>query len=80
MKRHHTKRRQKDRLRDYYRSYERRRKNSGKLFKERFKFILKRIRKFLKIYPEHRQMLCVLVTWILIKKVLLLPPRNGRGV
>ena len=32
------------------------------------KFILKRIRKFLKAYPEHRQMLCVLVTWILIKK------------
>ena len=68
MKRHHTKRRQKDRPRDYYRNYERRRKNGGKLFKARFKFILKRIRKFLKAYPEHRQMLCVLVTWILIKK------------
>ena len=58
MERHHAKRRPKD----YYRNYERRRKNSGKLFKARFKFIPKRIRKFLKTYPEHRQMLCVPVT------------------
>ena len=37
MKRHHTKRRQKDRPNDYYRNYERCRKNSGKLFKAPFK-------------------------------------------
>ena len=62
MKRHRTKRRLKDRPKGYCRNYERRRKNGGKPFKARFKFILKRIRKFLKIYPGHRQMLYVLVT------------------
>lgn len=79
MKRHHTKRRLKDRPKDYYRNYERRRKNSGKLFKERFKFILKRIRKFLKMYRAQADVVRD-DDLDIDKKVLLLPPRDGRGM
>ena len=52
MKQHHTKRRrQKERPEGYCRDYERRRKNGGKRFKERFKAILRRITKFLEDNP-----------------------------
>ncbi len=69
MKQHHTKRRrQKERPEGYCRDYEWRRKNGGKRFKERFKAILRRITKFLEDNPEHKAMLCVLMTWAMMKK------------
>lgn len=68
MKQHHTKRRSKERSKKYYQNYERRRKNSGKRFKQQFKAIMKMVRKFLKIYPEYKSMLCVMMTWLMMKK------------
>ena len=69
MKQHHTKRRrQKERPEGYCRDYERRRKNGGKRFKERFKAILRRITKFLEDNPEHKAILCVLMAWVMMKK------------
>lgn len=65
---HNKRRRQKGRPDGYYGDYERRRKNGGKRFKRRFKIILRRVMKFLERNPEHRAMLCVMMTWLMMKK------------
>ena len=61
-------RRRKERSKDYYQNYERRRKNGGKLLKQQFKTIMKMVRKFPKTYPEYKPMLCVVMTWLMMKK------------
>ena len=65
----HYKRRSKNYKRDgYSRDYERKRKNSGKRFKDGFKAILKLVWKFLKGNPEYESMLCALVAWPMVKR------------
>ena len=65
----HYKRRSKNYKRDgYSRDYERKRKNSGKQFKDGFKAILRMVRKFLKRNPEYESMLCALMAWLMMKR------------
>ena len=65
----HYKRRSKNYKKDgYSRDYERKRKNSGKQFKDRFKTILKMVRKFLKTNLEYKSMLCALMAWLMMKR------------
>ena len=66
MKQHHAKRRrQKERPERYCRDYERRRKNGGKRFKERFKAILRRMAKLPDDNPQRSTMLCVMMTRVM---------------
>ena len=65
----HYKRRSKNYKKDgYSRDYERKRKNSGKRFKDGFKAILRMVRKFLKRNPEYESMLCALMAWLMMKR------------
>ena len=52
----------------YSKDYERKRKNSGKRFKDGFKAILRMMRKFLKGNPEYEFMLCALMAWLMMKR------------
>ena len=66
MKQHHAERRgQKERPESYCRDYERRRRNGGKRFKERFKAILRRMAKLPDDNPQHRAMLCAMMTRVM---------------
>ena len=62
MKPDHKKRRSKKHKKGYCKAHEKKRRNSGKAFKSRFKAMLKAVEEFLKGHPRYRQIKCALVS------------------
>ena len=68
MKPDHKKGRSKKHKKGYCKAHERKRRNSGKTFKSRFKVMFKVVEEFLKGYPRYKQIKCTLVSWIMMKR------------